>query len=119
MKHLIDTGKNGSFNITSSLKWTDTVQAVNLGKNKTPKSLREEIIADDTGFLPVTVWGSELIKSIVDGETYELSNMIIQMYNGKMKINTTTNTTIKATENTGQTSELTETGDNKIASCNE
>ena len=28
------------------------VRAVNVGKNKTPKSL---IIADDTGFLPVTV----------------------------------------------------------------
>ena len=70
MKHLIDTGKNGCFSVTSSLKWTDTVRNVNVGENKTPKSLREGIIADDTGFLPVTVWGSELIKCIVDGGTY-------------------------------------------------
>ena len=57
-------------NITGTIRW--------MGENKLSKdgiSIREGLLKDETGGIPLTIWKESLINTITEGESYQITHL--------------------------------------------
>ena len=94
---LAEVNRNDLIEIIGQIKWLDEVRDVLVGAKKTPKTVRDGLLAaDKTGAIKISVW-SDLVEQISEGKTYKLTSIAIQEYFG-MKLTTTSGTIISSEE---------------------
>ena len=89
---------NQTYDFKAQICWVQKSRRVACGENKDiMNDVRDAVIADGTGNIQLSVWGSELIAEIADKTTYLFTNIVLQNNFGR-KMATTGATTVTAVE---------------------
>ena len=83
----------GNFTVEGKLSWNREEREVLVGSNRTKRRVRDAIIADNSGNIPISIWG-DLIDSVTEDFPTVLTNIIAQDFNG-LKLSTTTDTELR------------------------
>ena len=67
------------FNI-GKLKWTDSTRTAEIGELAIEREVRDGVLVDHTGHIPLSIWGKDIIQQIDEDKTYKFTNLIVQNY---------------------------------------
>ena len=96
---ILSNPPDGVFSIKGELQWSEYVRTVT--GHGSQKQLREgKVIGESNYQMAITIWGTDLIESILESKCYQFTNMAISYWNGQVRLTTTTNTQIIPSEET-------------------
>ena len=84
------------FNVAGRIKWLEDTRSVLCGDNKVAKSVRLGLIADETGSIKISVWGS-LISDVLYDQALFITSVKCEHYYG-LRLSTIVNSTISPCE---------------------
>ena len=64
----------------------DEIKNVRSKKDRTPHSVTEAVVGDDTGVVLITLW-DETVEQLTIGKTYKLVNGYVSMFRGTIRLN--------------------------------
>lgn len=95
IEEILASPPDGQFSVTGEIKWSEYKRTVNVRGYQ--KCLREaQIIDKSSQAMHLTVWGDDLVTSIEEDVTINITNLAVSFYNGTTRLTTTPNTKVSA-----------------------
>ena len=85
------------FNVTGRINWLEDTRSVLCGPNKIKKSVHLGLIADETGSIKISIWGS-LIADVVEDTPLFITSVKCEDYFG-VRLSTISNSSLSKFEN--------------------
>lgn len=83
----ISTEISGCLTILGQVQWVSDAKDLEIGPNKVPKQVRDGLFGDESGIIPISVWG-DLIEIIKEKRTFQISKVAVAEFQG-VKLQTT------------------------------
>lgn len=96
IKDLKDTPQSDNFVVTGLINWHAEERVVQVGRNRIERRVRDAIIADNSAYMLLSIWG-DLIDKITENSPCLLTNVITDNFNG-IKLATTSASEVRETD---------------------
>ena len=93
---MLDHGINGAFDICGKIQCIETERTIFVGGKTIPKQLRDGILADESGHIPICVW-YPFIAQVKEDQALKIHNVVLQSKYG-IRFTTITTSAITSME---------------------